>query len=178
MQVQRVSVVAVICTLTCVRVDGCTRMRTYMCSRGVHVCEREGAQVQRTCVHTMQVCIMVYMPCITLRLGPGDARSCSRDTHRMRITPRKSSGEYIHNRQQIHDVADSAESFIGPSIARISYGYRTDVRGMYGGCTGDVRGMYGGCTARYRTDTVRIPYGYHGSPPSAQTSIKALAAGI
>ena len=84
------------------------------CSRGVRVCEREGAQVQRTCVHTMQVCIMVYMPCITLRLGPGDARSCSRDTHRMRITPRKSSGEYIHNRQQIHDVTDSAESFIGP----------------------------------------------------------------
>ena len=45
MQVQRVSVVAVIRTLTCVRVDGCTRMRTYMCSRGVHVCERAGAQV-------------------------------------------------------------------------------------------------------------------------------------
>ena len=59
------------------------------------------------------------------------------------FTPRKSSGEYIHNRQQIHDVADSAESFIGPSIARISHGYRTDVRGMYGGCTGDVREMYG-----------------------------------
>ena len=32
------------------------------------------------------------------------------------FTPRKSSGEYmyIHNRQQIHDVTDSAESFIGP----------------------------------------------------------------
>ena len=94
---------------------------------------------------------------VTLRLGPGKSRSCSRDTTACEFTPRKSSGEYmyIHNRQQIHDVTDSAESFIGPSIARISYGYRTDVRGMYGGCT-----------ARYRTDTVRISYGYHGTPPS------------
>ena len=31
----------------------------------------------------------------------------------------------------------------------ISYGYRTDVRRMYGGCT-----------LKYRTDTVQAPYGY------------------
>ena len=148
--------VAVICTLTCVRVDGCTRMRTYMCSRGVHVCEREGAQVQRTCVHAMQVCIMVCLPCSQ---SPPLAGECAlvftRHLRHANSLPASGpvpqwSGEYVHNRQQIHDVTDSAESFIGPSIARISYGYRTDVRGMYGGCTGDVRGMYGGCTGDVR----------------------------
>ena len=54
-------------------------------------------------------------------------------------------------------------------IARISYGYRTDiaripccadiVRISYGR-TGDVRGMYRGCTGDIRLDIVRIPVEY------------------
>ena len=143
-------------------VGGCSHMHAYMCtrglvyshahalcSRGVRVCEREGAQVQRTCVHAMQVCIMVCLPCSQ---SPPLAGECAlvftRHLRHANSLPASGpvpqwSGEYVHNRQQTHDVTDSAESFIGPSIARISYGYRTDVRGMYGGCTGDVRGMYG-----------------------------------
>ena len=33
----------------------------------------------------------------------------------------------------------------------------------------DIVRTYGGCTARYRTDTVRISCGYHGTPPSVVT---------
>ena len=48
----------------------------------------------------------------------------------------------------------------------ISYGYRTDIVRTYGGCTADVRRMYSEIPYGYRTGTVRIPYGYHGTPPS------------
>ena len=124
------------CALTCVVwVCACASVRVHRCSA-------------RAC---MQCRFASWCVChaVSLRLGLGNARSCSRDTYACEFTPRKWSGQYVHNRQQIHDVTDSAESFIGPSIARISYGYRTDVRGMYGGCTADVR-LY----------IVQIPYGY------------------
>ena len=48
----------------------------------------------------------------------------------------------------------------------ISYGYRTDIVRTYGGCTADVRRMYSEIPYGHRTGTVRIPYGYHGTPPS------------
>ena len=38
-------------------------------------------------------------------------------------------------------------------ICADTHGYRTDVRGMYGG-------IYGGCTGDVRLDIVQIPYRY------------------
>ena len=155
--------VVLACALTCVvEVCTCASVRVHRCSA-------------RAC---MQCRFASWCIChaVTLRLGPGKSRSCSRDTTACEFTPRKSSGEYmyIHNRQQIHDVTDSAETrVLYRSLA--SRGYRTDIVRTYGGRTGDVRGMYGGYTARYRTDTVRIPYGYHGSPPSVEHMLEQVA---
>ena len=66
---------------------------THMCSTatGVRMCERERAQVQRTCVHAMQVCIMVCVPCSHSPPWAGQcALTFTRQAHCMQIYSRPS----------------------------------------------------------------------------------------